>query len=236
MTPPARPLPPETTARLAGALYLVVIVAGVWGEGFARGALVVAGDAAATAANVREAPGLLRASMATDAVMAVADVALAVLLYLLLRPAGPAVALAAMVFRLLQAAVLGANLLHLPSALWLLDTGGPAGALAPGQAEVLALRHLEMHAHGYDLGLVFFGVSSLLTGWLLWRSGLFPRALGVALAAAGVVYLAGSGLRILAPAGSAAFAPAYALPLLAESAFCLWLLSGRLGPRQPTPR
>jgi hypothetical protein len=33
---------------------------------------------------------------------------------------------------------------------------------------------------------------------------------------------------VLAPSMTDAFAPAYALPLVAELAFCVWLLRGRL--------
>ena len=40
-------------------------------------------------------------------------------------------------------------------------------------------------AHGYDLGLVFFAINSLLTGVLIWVSGLFPRIIGAGIAAAG---------------------------------------------------
>jgi Domain of unknown function (DUF4386) len=40
---------PARQARIAGLCYLVVIAGGLFAEGFARGALVVPGDAAATA-------------------------------------------------------------------------------------------------------------------------------------------------------------------------------------------
>ena len=107
-----------------------------------------------------------------------------------------------------------------------LITGGQdISALAPGQADAIAALFLNMHGHGYDLGLVFFGLNSLMTGVLIWRSGFIPKALGAGIAAAGTVYLIGSTLRFFAPELSPAFAPAYGLTVLAETAFCLWLLS-----------
>ena len=63
----------------------------------------------------------------------------------------------------------------------------------------LRLVFLDLHGHGYDLGLVFFGINSLIMGVLVWRSGLFARGFGVGLAIAGSVYLVGSGLRFFAP-------------------------------------
>ncbi len=202
-------------ARLAGALYLAIIAFGLSGELAVRAMLVVPGDASATSANIAGAEGLFRAGILADAAMAVCDVGLAVVLYLLLRSFTPGLALAAMVFRLVQAAILGAGLTHLNATLLHLDGGAAAGVMTA----------LQSHAFGYDSGLIFFGVNCLLMGALLRRVPGTPRVLGPAIAAAGLVYLTGSGLRILAPDWATAFQPAYLLPLLAELWFAIWLLS-----------
>ncbi len=209
--------PPRAIARAAGACYLVIIVCGLWSELAVRGVVRVPGDAEATAANILAFEGLFRAAMVADLAMGVADVALAVLLAALLWQAGPLIAAMAAAFRLVQAGVLGANLTHHDAALAAAQAGAPGGAEA-------ALRAMELHAAGYDLGLVFFGVNCLLTGWLLWRSALLPRVLGAGIAAAGAVYLTGSLTRVMAPDLVGIVAPAYVVPLLAESALCLWLL------------
>lgn len=224
MTEPETRPPSRQMARLAGALYLAIILLGLTSEVGLRGALLVPGDAQATAGRILAAPGLFRASFAADTLMALADVALAVLLYLLLRPVSAPVALMAMVFRLVQAGLIALSLLLFYGALLALESGGMAAAET-------ALLAVALHGHGYDLGLVFFGVNSLLTGWLLLRSGYVPRLLGWLLAAAGLVYVTGSALLFLAPALAEGFMPAYLLPVIAETAFCLWLLIRGLGPR-----
>ncbi len=206
---------PRSLARLAGALYLVIILAGVGGEVFLRAPLVVPGDAAATAAHLQDALPLFRLSILADAVMATADVALAALLFILFRPVSLTLSLMAMVFRLVQAAILGMNLLHLQEVTLILGAGLPAES---------ALLAVHKHAYGYDMGLIFFGVNSVLTGYLVVRSGFLPRTIGALLAGAGLVYLAGSTLRILAPGAVEAFQVAYVLPLVAESAMALWLI------------
>jgi hypothetical protein len=216
MTIPGTIANPSVVARLAGVLYLGIIVLGIWSELAVRAPLAVPGDPAATLTNIREAAALLRLSLAADTLMAVFDVALAVLLFVLLRPVDPLLALMAMAFRLIQAAVIGATLLNQQAALLVLG----AGDVTPE----LAALFLDLQSHGYDLGLIFFGVNSLLTGYLVVRSGFLPRLIGAGLAAAGVVYLTGSYLLFLAPGFADAFAPAYAVPLVAEAAFCLWLL------------
>lgn len=211
---------PRGMARVAGALYLAIILLGVWSEVVVRGGLVVPGDPAATAANIAAREGLFRLGFAADTVMALCDVGLAVLLCLIFLPVSRPLALAAAAFRLVQTAIIGANLLNQHAALLYLGGAG----LDQDAGRALALVALEMQAHGYDLGLIFFGVNSLLTGVLLWRAGFFPRALGALMVAAGGVYLAGSYLLFLAPAAAEAFQPAYLVPLLAEASFCLWLL------------
>jgi len=204
-------------ARLAGALYLVIILCGVWSEGFARAALIDPGDAAGTAANILGQEGLFRAALAADLLMVLSDVAVAGLLYVLLAPVHRGVARMAMLFRLIEAAILGANLLNQLAALLVLKAGLPG-------APDWALLFLDLHRHGYDLALMFFGINCLLTGWLICHSGFLPRLLAQGLGASGLVYLAGSTLRFLAPALVGPFAIAYAVPLVAESALCLWLL------------
>jgi len=82
-------IPVARTARFAGALYLVIILCGLWSELAVRGPLTVDGDAAATAANILANEGLFRAAFAADTIMAMADVALAILLAALFWSTAP---------------------------------------------------------------------------------------------------------------------------------------------------
>jgi hypothetical protein len=207
------------TARVAGALYAIIIAAGIWSELGVRARLIQPGDPAGTWAAIGANLPLLRASIAADALMILADVALAVLLFSMLRHVQREVALIAMVLRLMQATVIGASLLA-PIGVVLL-----AGATVPDPATA-ALWLMDLHGAGYDFGLIFFGANTLLTAWLLCRSGLVPVWLSALLAGAGLVYLAGSFTRLLAPGINQLIQPAYALPLLAETAFCVLLLLG----------
>jgi hypothetical protein len=208
--------------RLAGLLYLVIIIAGLGAELGLRGPLIDLGDADATAAAILGAPGRFRLAMAADLLMALCDAGLAILFYLMFRAIAPGLALTAMVFRLIQTVLIAANLMAVQAA-WLLIAQAPAMS----EAHTLALVFLDLHGHGYDLGLVFFGAGSLMMGALVWRSGLFAQVFGAGLAVAGIIYLIGSGLRFFAPGLSSAFAPAYAITILAEMAFCLRLLLQR---------
>lgn len=200
-------------ARAAGLAYLVILVSGVAGAGLIRDPLLVPGDAVQTAAHLAAAELPFRWSILADVAMAVADIALAVLLYFLLRPVSHTLSFLAMAFRLVQAAAIGLNLLNLTQAVaWL------------GKDDEQVLAFFEAHAVGYDLGLFFFAANCFLVGALVVRSGFIPKAIGALLAASGCVYLVGSVLRVVFPELSAAFGAAYVLPLVGELAFCGWLL------------
>ena len=209
-------------ARLAGLLYLLIILCGLTAELALRGPLIDFGDAAATASSILAAPGKFRLAIAADLVMALCDAGLAILLYLMFRAAGPGLALSAMIFRLIQTVLIAASLMFLMAA-WLVLTRYDGAVGAP----TLAMVFLDLHTHGYDLGLVFFGVNSLIMGALVWRCGFIARAFGVGLVTAATVYIIGSSVRFFAPGLTDAFAPAYGLTILAETAFCLRLLSQR---------
>lgn len=216
---------PQRLARLAGVLYLVIIVFGLSGELFIRSGIIVAGDAAATAANIAASEGLFRLGFLTDSVMILCDVALAVLLYVLLRPVSRTISLMAMCFRLVQAAVLALNLLHYHAAIMLVSgPGGTSCGLGTAPRSDLAAFFLDLYTHGYDLGLLLFGMSCLLLGCLVYRSKYLPRFIGVLLIAAAFVYLAGSCVRFLAPRFVAPFTPVYLVAVVAELSMCLWLL------------
>ena len=66
---------PQVYARVGGVLYLAIIAAGINGELFVRGSIVVSGDAAATARNLVGSSALWRAGLAGDLVMHLCNVA-----------------------------------------------------------------------------------------------------------------------------------------------------------------
>jgi hypothetical protein len=104
---------PQVYGRIGGILYLVIIVAGATGELIARGSLVVSRNPATTAANILASPHLWRGGVAGDLVMHVCDVGLMLVFDVLLRPVSRNFALLAILFNLVQTAVLVSNKLNL---------------------------------------------------------------------------------------------------------------------------
>lgn len=220
--------PLRKTARIAGVLYLVIIMAGLFAEMAVRSNLIVAGDAAATAENIMDSEGLFRLGFIGDLAMIMADVAIALLFYVLLKPVSNVLALLAAFFRLAQAAALGINLLNMFFALQLLGGADYLGTLSTDQSNALALMFLDTHAAGYRLALVFFGFSILILGYLLVKSELFPRILGYGMVMASLIYVADSAAYFMLTNYTeveAVFDVLLSGPVvIAELSLCVWLL------------
>jgi hypothetical protein len=216
----------KRTARITGLLYLVIIVCAGFAQGVVRESVFVPGDAAATAANITASEMLFRAGFVADLIAFMSDLAVTVLLYVLLRPAGRTVAMLAAAFRLVaHPAIASINLLNHFGALMLLGDAGNLAALTPGLRNDLALLAMDAHGYGYLIGGAFFGVHLLLLGWLLARSTLFPSVLGLLVAIAGAGYLIESFGMFLVPSGEALYTGLVTVTaVIGEVALMLYLL------------
>ena len=215
---------PQVYARIAGILYLIIIIAGALGQIFIRGKLIVAGDAVATARNLMASQSLWRIGIAGDLLMHVFDIPVMLALYLLLKPVNKHLAVSAVLFNLIQTAVLVVNKLNLLVPLFLLGNAEYLKALEPQQLQALAYLPLRLHDYGFGIGLIFFGCVCLVQGYLIFKSGFLPKTIGVLMALAGLSYLTNSITLLLAPAYAEMVLPVLALALLGELALSLWLI------------
>jgi hypothetical protein len=216
---------PQTYARIGGVLYLVLILAGMFAVIFVRGKLIVSGDVTATANNIIASPLLWRIGIAGDLVMHVCDVPLMLIFYVLLRPVNKNLALLAVLFNVVQTAVLVANKLNLLAALFLLGGAGYLKAFEPHQLDALSYLSLKLHDYGFGVGLIFFGCECLIVGYLIFGSGYLPKTIGVLMQIAGLCYLTNSFAMLLAPTFADLIFPTILVPaFIGELSLCLWLL------------
>lgn len=216
---------PRTLARIGGALYLVIIFFGLFGEMFVRNRLIVWGDPTATAENILASESLWRFGIAAQLFYLLCAVALAAIFFVLLRPVSRNLALLAVFFNLVSIAVEATSRLHLFSALTILRGAERLAAFTTDQQHALAYLSLQLHGRGFSASLLFFGCVCLVVGYLMFHSGYLPRFLGVLMLIAGLGYLTDGFALILSPAFHAAIFPASLLPaFVAESCVCLWFL------------
>ncbi len=211
-------------ARTAGFLYLAIFIIYPLST-MVRSIVVVPGDPAATAQNVANG-SLFRWGMAGEATIFIIEIVLAAVLYALLRPVSRSLSLGASLARVGEGVVMAAGNLF-TSILTLVAVGG-AGYLAvfsPSQRDALALFFQDANDYVVLTWGFFFALSLMLTGWLVYRSGFFPKIPGVLLVLAGVGYFAQSYGTIVAP-GAADLLTTVVLVLAipGELVFALWLI------------
>lgn len=217
--------PAPSPARLAGALYLGTIVFGLFAEVGARGSLVIDSDGAATARAILANVSLFRASIIADLAMLACYVGVTTLFLDMFRPVDAGVSRMAAAFSLIGIAALAADTLLLLAPLRLLSTSPYLAALGAQQRDAAVLVALKVHGDGYDVSLLFFGIYCLMLGWLAWRSGFLPKAIGALMVLAGTCYIFNSVADLAAPAFARMISPHLMDPtLIGEAALAFWLL------------
>ena len=215
---------PQHYARICGGLYLYIIVAGMFAI-FVRSRLVLPTDATATAANIMANATLFRIGFSGELLHLAFDVAVAVILYALLRPVDRNIALLAAFMRLACILILAmASLSHF-AALRLLGGADYLNTFQPDQLHSLALLAMRLHGDAYAISLVFFGFACLSLGYLVYKSSYLPRAVGALLVVAGCCYLINSFSHFLNLAFAATLTPVLLVPIfVAELSLTLWLI------------
>jgi hypothetical protein len=143
----------------------------------------------------------------------------------LLRPVDRNLALFALLSNVVQTSVLVANKLNLLMPVLLLGGTSVTAAFTPAQVAALSQVAIAAHGHGFGLGLIFFGMTCLVEGHLIARSGFLPALIGRGMQLAGLCYLTNSFALIVAPDLADRLFPVVLLPpFFAELAFASWLL------------
>jgi hypothetical protein len=215
---------PQLYARIAGGLYLIVIVGGIFAELFVRGRLVIQGDAAATAHNIQAHELLYRLGFVVEAFYCACNIPLALIFYKLFKVVNKNAALMMLFFDLVSNTIESVSLLAHFAPLVLFRGGHYLSAFTTEQLQAVAYLSVQLFEHGFAICLVFFGFDCLTMAYLIVHSKFFPRLIGVLLAIEGLGYLINSFSLFLAPALQARIFPYFTATAIAEVALCLWLL------------
>jgi hypothetical protein len=216
---------PRALARIAGGLYLFVILGGAFVIGYVPATIVVSGDPIATAHNLQAHELLYRIGTVVHILILCCNVPLAVIFYDLFKVVNRRLALLVVFFTLVATAVEGASIPSQFAPLSLLQGGYYSGALTAAQVQALAYLPIDLQEATYSVYTLFFSFYGLAIGYLVFRSTFLPRVIGVLLAVGAACYLAYSFAMLLAPDLAHHLIPYIQLPsLLGEGSFCLWLL------------
>jgi Domain of unknown function (DUF4386) len=215
----------QKTARFAGILYLIITVAATVAHFYVPSIIIVPGDATATANNILANETLFRiGGVGSELIVLLSEIILSVVLYVLLKPVNKTLSMLAAVSRLAMTTIHGLNLINYFFVLLLLGGVGYSTVFEPDQLHALVMLFLDAHSYGFTIGIAFLTLHVFILGYLIFKSGYFPKILGVLFVAAAFGYMIDSFALLLST--SYETTPVFlALPIaISEIAFPLWLL------------
>jgi len=225
--------PTDKAARVAGAVYLSLVLTAPFSLLYIPGKLIVRGDATATANNILTHEMLFRLAIVGELFGSVIFILLSVALYRLLSGVNKTWAGLMIALVLVSAAVGFVNVLNNIAAVTLFRGADFLAVFDKPQRDALAYLFIRLHNQGEFMNEIFWGLWLLPFGLLVYRSGFLPRFLGVWLMLACVGWLVLSLIALLFPPYyDAAFRIAQPV-MFAELAIMLWLLIK--GAKVPTP-
>ena len=170
---------PQAYARIVGLLYLIVIAAGITAQIVISGRIIVDGDAAATATNILMHKDLFQLGFTVYLVEMVCQTAQTTLFYMLLKPVSRNLALLALIFSLIGCTIKTLSRLFYIAPLLVLGDSQYLSVFNAEQLQALALFLLNVNDLTAGIALAFFGMSTFMNGYLIFRSTFLPRFLGI---------------------------------------------------------
>jgi hypothetical protein len=224
----------KKTARIAGLLYLAVVLTGPFVLIYVPGKLFGTGDASATVANILAHQSLFRAYILVGLVSELFFVATVLALYHLLKGVSLPLATSMAILVLVDAPLAFLSLANQVATLAFVRGGEFLSVFDKPQRDALAMLLVNADRQGTLVSEMFWGLWLLPLGVLLWRSGFLPRFLGVWLFVNGLAYMAISCTGLLLPEHLKLVSTIATPILFGEVAFTFWLLIVGVRPRPMT--
>lgn len=185
--------------RLAGLLYVLTSLLGMFALLYVPSKLIVHGNATATASNIAAHETLFRLGIAANLIGEVGFIFVALALYDLLKAVNQRHAWLMFGLIVLSIPISILNELNAMAALVLVHGADFLSGFEKAQREALAMLFLNLHSHGIGIAAIFWGLWLFPLGLLVYRSGFLPRILGVLLMANCFYFLIPCFTSILAP-------------------------------------
>jgi hypothetical protein len=211
-------------SRFAALLYLLNGLPAPFALLYVPSVLIVRGDAGATANNVRNAEGLLRAGMAVELFSATVVIFAMLAFYQLFKAVSKKYAIGFLILMLLSTPISYLNVLNDLAALTFARPPAYLSAVFDkNQLDALVLFCFRLHNQGVILAQIFWGLWLFPFGIVAIRSGFIPRFVGIAVIIAGSGYVFASSVSLFLPPSAHGFADLAMVLGVGEFAF-FWLL------------
>ncbi len=227
--------PTKRLARTAGLLYLVVVVAGIFALMYVPSQLRIGNDPATALASIDAHESLFRAGIAASLVCYLAFLLLPLALYKLLSSYGRNAAAVMVALAVASVPLSFANVGHRLEVLNLVSGADYLHGIAPDALAQQVMLSLKAYSKGMILNQVFWSLWLAPFGYLVYKSGILPKLLGILLMVGSAGYAAEAfGYILLADFATLPGAELLSIPAsLGEIGTCLWLCI--MGAREPAP-
>ncbi len=214
----------KKTARLAGLLYLFLIITGVYIIMYVPSKIMAEGDAVATAKNILSNELLFRTGIIGDIISNTIFVFLVLVLYRLFKQVNEHRAKLMVALVIVQIPVVFImEALNITSLM--IFKGEILKTFELTQRQDLAMLFLKINEYGTLALEMFWGLWLIPFGQLVYKSRFIPRILGIFLIIAGIAYMIDSFISLLFPSYHAFVnQPTLLLVAIGEISIMLWLL------------
>lgn len=213
----------KNTGRIAGLLYLVVVLTGIFSLGYVPSKLIVWDNPSATFSAIKESQFLFRSGIVSGLICYTFFLFLPLVLYKLLKPAHKTYALYMVVLAVVSVPISFVNILNKFAVLSIIN-----GQNSEPTNEVLqqVMFYLNQYDYGNLIVQVFWGLWLFPLGYLIFKSGIIPKFLGVLLMLGCLSYLINFfGNTLFSNYSELGISSYVRLPAtLGEIGTCLWLL------------
>jgi hypothetical protein len=214
----------QKTARIAGVLYLLMAVFSAFSLVYVDSKFYVPGNAAATASNIKTSEWLFRLGILSNLVGQIIFLFLVHHLYKLLKSVDKDNARLMIILVVASVSVTMLNQLSQFAPVLLLNDSEHLSAFNPTQLQAMSMVFYDLHKMGIFIAEIFWGLWLFPFGTLVFKSGFFPKWLGIFLVLGGIGYLIECLVQFLFPEYKTIGYSAVAISGLAEFAFIFWLL------------
>lgn len=214
----------KNTARIAGLLYLLLIITGILGVIYIPSQIIVPGDSVSTAKNIISNELLFRSGVLNDIISNTIFLFLVLILYRLLKLVNENQAKIMFALVIVQIPfVFIMEALNITSLM--IFKGEILHSFEISQRQDLAMLFLKINEYGTLSLEMFWGLWLLPFGLLVYKSKFIPSIFGILLVAGGFAYMIDSTISILFPDyGSFVKYPTLLLVALGEISITLWFL------------
>jgi len=216
----------KSTARLAGVIYLIVVLTGIFSLAYVPGKLIITDDASLTFQNITSSETLFRLSILSSVICYTAFLLLPLVLFQLLKKINLYVAYLMVIFAIISVPISFINLINKLEILDMISGAPWLNHMTTPQLHSNVMQLLERYDNGNLLLQIFWGLWLFPFGYLVYNSGFLPKILGVLLMMGCIGYLINfTGHTVFINYSESGISAYVTKPAsLGEIGICLWLM------------